>query len=562
MLVEENFEMKFRYFILSFTLLSSCVGGGGNSFNLTNENKESFIKNLELKNGISYTKVENFGSYIPPQCYTKTQDNNGVIHNPCYTCHTQGKSPNFWNDTDLQESYNFPKQMLTNPYTNLFVDKTDFLKTISDQEIINYIRTSNYFDNDGEIYLKKIMPKNWNGYIPDCYFNFDQDGFDKNPKTNQFTGWVAYKYYPFLGTFWPTNGSTDDVLIRLPKIFRQDKNGQFSKTIYKINISILESYVKQQDVKLDYLIDEREIGLDLNNDGILAKTDIIKFNQNLKFIGKAGDLQSQGRLQIEPGLFPVGTEFLHTVRYIDFDEYGNIKPSARIKEVRYAYKEEFFTSGEIKYMMDHKLKETHPSFSPDPTPQLEGFPGNYEKGLKNLFGWRYSGYIEDKEGKLRPQTTQETISCMGCHDTIGSTTDSTFSFVRKFAFGYWDKNYLKGIPEPKVYYKKFGEQYEYTFYLLNNKSGNEFRSNDEVIKKFFDDKGNIKKDMVELLHKDISVLLYPSKERAILLNKVYLWVVKNQSYNKGNVFDVKSLENTVYKKVDLNQETGVKELVY
>ncbi len=552
-----------KYLLLSLAFITSCGGGGGlPSFMESSPDKESFIKELEQKNNISYTKVENFGAYIPPQCYTKTLDSDGTVHNTCYTCHTQGTPPNFWNDTDLQESYNFPEKMLKNPYINLFIDKTAFVNSISDQEIINYVRNSNYLDKDGEIILRKVMPRDWKGYVPDCYFNFDQDGFDKNPKTGEYTGWVAYRYYPFLGTFWPTNGSTDDVLIRLPQVFRQDKQGNFSKEIYKLNISILEAYIKQKDVKLDYTVDEKKVGQDLNNDGILSTTDTIKFRAGLTFVGRAGDLQKQGKLQIEPGLFPVGTEFLHTVRYIDFDENGNIKPSARIKELRYAYKEEFYTAGEIKYMMDQKLKETHPSFSVDPSPQLEGFPGDYEKGLKNLFGWRYSGYIEDKEGKLNPQTTQELISCMGCHDTIGATTDSNFSFVRKYAFGYWDKNYLKGVPEPKAYYKNYGEVYEYTFYLLNNKFGNEFRSNDEVMRKFFDSKGNLNKSMVELLHRDISVLLYPSKDRALLLNKVYLWVVKNQGYRYGSVFDVKPLDNTVHKKVNPGQETGIKELIY
>lgn len=207
----------------SIVILTSCGGGGGFLSSNPEYNKESFIKDIELKNSVSYTKIENYGAYIPPQCYTKTQDLDGTIHNPCYTCHIQGKPPNFWNDIELQQFYNFPKLMLTNPYKNLFIDKTEFVKSILDEEIMRYVRTSNYFDKDGEIYLKKIMPKDWKGYIPDCYFNFDQDGFDINPKTKQYTGWVAYTYYPFLGTFWPTNGSTDDVLIRLPEVFREDK---------------------------------------------------------------------------------------------------------------------------------------------------------------------------------------------------------------------------------------------------------------------------------------------------------------------------------------------------
>ncbi|WP_158298087.1 hypothetical protein [Hydrogenobacter thermophilus] len=36
--------------------------------------------------------------------------------------------------------------MLKNPYINLFIDKTAFVNSISDQEIINYVRNSNYLD--------------------------------------------------------------------------------------------------------------------------------------------------------------------------------------------------------------------------------------------------------------------------------------------------------------------------------------------------------------------------------------------------------------------------------
>ncbi|BAI68663.1 hypothetical protein HTH_0196 [Hydrogenobacter thermophilus TK-6] len=42
--------------------------------------------------------------------------------------------------------FNFPEKMLKNPYINLFIDKTAFVNSISDQEIINYVRNSNYLD--------------------------------------------------------------------------------------------------------------------------------------------------------------------------------------------------------------------------------------------------------------------------------------------------------------------------------------------------------------------------------------------------------------------------------
>ena len=76
------------------------------------------------------------------------------------------------------------------------------------------------------------------------YFNFDNEGFDKDLKNN-YTGWRAFAYYPFLGTFWPTNGSTDDVLIRLPETFWKDKNGNFN--LYKILPKAISDYLSKKE---------------------------------------------------------------------------------------------------------------------------------------------------------------------------------------------------------------------------------------------------------------------------------------------------------------------------
>ncbi|MEJ5172853.1 MAG: hypothetical protein WHT47_03990, partial [Hydrogenothermaceae bacterium] len=444
----------------------------------------------------------------------------------------------------------------------LFTDISSELSKISDQMVMEYVRQSNYFDKKGEIALKGSLPKDWQGYVPDCYFNFDSQGFDINPFTKQYTGWRAFQYYPFLGTFWPTNGSTDDVLIRLPAEFRQDENGKFNLDIYRTNLAILEVLVKQKDTVFDETFDEKLAGIDLNNDGKLTHTNTIKFRPDLPYAGMAGKLLKERKIYLEPGLFPQGTEFLHTVRYINWDDKNNIpKLSPRIKEVRYAYKEEWFSSMELQSMLWRKMEERHPSKSTNPEPQLEAFAGDFEKGMKNIFGWRYSGFIEDKNGNLRPQTNEETTYCMGCHDTIGATTDSTFSFVRKFSWGYWKETGLKGIPEPVVEYKKFGKVGEYSFYLKNNKSANEFRNNQEVIEKFFNPDGSLKQDMVEKLKTDISVLLYPSKERAIHLNKSYMVMVKRQGYIFGRE-QIGNLEKVVHKELEKDKKTGIIDTVY
>ena len=73
----------------------------------------------------------------------------------------------------------------------------------------------------------------WDGYVPDAYFHFDGAGFDRAPDGSA-TGWRAFAYYPLPGAFMPTNGSFDDVLMRLPEAFRKDAQGAPSQLVYTL----------------------------------------------------------------------------------------------------------------------------------------------------------------------------------------------------------------------------------------------------------------------------------------------------------------------------------------
>ncbi|QCT93757.1 hypothetical protein FE773_00700 [Caminibacter mediatlanticus TB-2] len=498
--------------------------------------------------------------YIPAMCYTKTKDEKGIVHNPCFSCHINSIPPNYVNDYDLQLSYSFPQPALKNPYKNLFKDYTKEVAKISDEEILNYVKTSNYFDKDGNIILAKKLknlPKNWDsnnnskwdGYIPDCYYNFDKDGFDRD-KNGRFTGWRAFAYMPFLGTFWPTNGSTDDVLIRLPKKFRM-LNGKFDKETYIVNFAILEAMIKRKDIKINP-VNEKRWGIDLNKDGKLDIAKKIKYDWaplKNRFMSYVGDAKNE---KIAAGLFPIGTEFLHTVRYI-LPQNNTIKLAPRIKEIRYAKKLFWLNYATLKRLAQSRIVEKN--LNPD---ILETFNGNSERGLRNHFGWVYQGFIEDKNGNLRPQTYTETLSCMGCHDAIGATTDTVFSFPRKLnnyknGWYYPSEKDLKNVPE----FRYKDGTYEYSNYLMLNKSGNEFRTNDEVYNKFFDKNGKPKKEAFEKLHKDVTYLIYPSKKRALMLNKAYRVIVKKQSYIYGKAPHIKPFNN-VYKQLKDGQLTGIK----
>lgn len=519
----------------------------------------------------------NEAAYLPPQCYTKTKGDKGEVYNPCYSCHTNSVEPNYNNDGDLQSSYDFAEYLYDNRWKNLFVDKTDRVNAISDKAILKYVRGDNYKDKAGKIILAgelNNLPKEWDynkngvwdGYIPDCYFSFDSEGFDKTPD-GKYTGWRAFAYAPFLGTFWPTNGSTDDVLIRLSKDFRKDADGHFDIEVYKINMAVIEAMVTMNDVVIDY-VDESKYGVDLDKDGKLGRTNKIRYKwdprsgEYMHLVGLAEKMFKQGDIQIAAGLFPQGTEFLHSVRYIDLKD-GSIAMSPRMKELRYAVKKRYKNYTTLEHLAREEMKETY-----DFPDRLGEYYGDVEEGISNSQGWAYQAFIEDDNGDLRPQTFEETVFCMGCHTNLGATTDSIFSFPRKFdgesfqhGWYHWSQKGLKGTPEPKAVYEKYGEQYEYSFYLENNKAGDEFRGNFEVMNKFFNKDGSIKKEMIKALHKDVSILLYPSGERALMLNKAYRVIVEDQSFMYGRDANVKPIGNVQKTISDSNFETGINEPV-
>ncbi len=511
----------------------------------------------------NYMSFENSAAYIPPMCYTKTKDENRQAHNPCYSCHTKGVEPNYMDDSSLQVALDFPATAMNNRWKNLFIDRSEDVAKISDSWILSYIRTSNYLDNDGNIILQKSLPKNFEGYVPDCYMNFDDEGFDRD-RTGAYTGWRAFRYYPFLGTFWPTNGSTDDVLIRLPEKFRKDKQGRFSIDIYKANLAIAESMLKQKSVTSEP-IDEKKAGKDLDGDGSLGTAEMIKYTWNKTPMSYAGMAEGE---QIAGGLLPVGTELLHTVRYVDWDDEKNQpRMSARMKEVRYAVKDEWMDYAQMKESYISEMKDLFISKEI----AMTRYNGNGNAGMQTGSGWIYQGFIEDSDGNLRPQSDEETLFCMGCHTGIGATADTVFSYQRKleggdrnsieYGWNHWSQKGLKGLKDQTVRYKTAGDQAEYAFYLETNHAGDEFRGNDEVMKKFFNPDGSLKPEMIKKLQSDISVLLFPSRERALTMNKAYRVIAAQQTFIYGRDATVNPPKN-VLEKIEENSDTGITKQIY
>ncbi len=531
------------------------------------EDRQSMMVDLKSK------VLTNETAYIPPQCYTKTEDQQMQVHNPCYVCHTKSVEPNYVNDSDLQLEYSFPEAGLQNPWINLFEDRSKRIQKIPDETIIDYVHANNYLNEQGNIILQKRLAevpeswdfngnRTWDGYVPDCYFNFDEQGFDHNPE-NAFTGWRAFAYYPFPGTFWPTNGSTDDVLIRLARNFQINANGEFDITVYQINLAIIEALTNRKDVSIDP-VDENRFGVDLDKNGILGMANLVVFdwapmeNRHMSYIGQAGLDQQQGKVHLAAGLFPEGTEFLHSVRYIALDAKNRISLTNRMKELRYMKKRSWQSYADLEESSLSELKEKDDF--PDRTRQLVGNP---EQGLNNDTGWLLQGFIEDAKGNLRPQSFEETVFCIGCHGGTGTTTDSTYSFTRKVdgshhqhGWYHWSQKGYDRLNEPKIQIRDAGVYYEYSYYLMYNKSGNEFRDNNEVVEKFYNPDGSLKQEKLNLLHDDITALLVPSKERALQLNKAYKTIVEDQDFIHGRDTTIAPVAN-VHKKFEQELPTGV-----
>ena len=111
-------------------------------------------------------------------------------------------------------------------------------------------------------------------------------------------------------------------MIRLDPAFQKDKSGAFDANIYEINLAIVEALIARADVAIDPT-DEAALGTDLDLDGHLGRATRVAFDATADASGKtrmhyAGMARAEeGQLPIAPGLFPTGTEFFHTVRYLD-----------------------------------------------------------------------------------------------------------------------------------------------------------------------------------------------------------------------------------------------------
>ncbi len=474
------------------------------------------------------TAMYNREAIIPPQCYTRTEES----FNPCYVCHQNSIGhENTMNDGELQHNYSFSDLGTTNHWKNLFEDRSKRIDGISDQAILKWVDTDNYSGLD-----KKLKAAGFQGWIPDLANlhkgaeAFDQQGFAKDG-----SHWVAFNYKPLPSTFWPTNGSTDDVMIRLAPRFRQDRSGQFSRDVYRANLAIVEATIKGASAIGTLPVDESVIGKDLDGDGELSVATLITDTRS--YVGAAAGEY------LEPYLYPAGTEFLHTVRYIGIDSEGNPGISTRMKEVRYMRKWRYYNKPVYARYYDVEIMEKEMG-------HLPGYTNLGDHGLDNGFGWSVQGFIENHKGDLRVATFEENTFCMGCHGSIGSTIDKTFSFARKVdgaeGWGYIDLRGMRDVPTRNEI------RGEIETYLERVGGGSEFRNNEEMKQRWFRADGSLDTGKVRAA-RDVYELVMPSRQRALALNKAYKLIVEDQDFIYGRDAILRPPKQ-VYDRVD-NVET-------
>jgi hypothetical protein len=460
-------------------------------------------------------RLDNREATVPAQCYTKTEGR----HNPCWVCHTERHDLNSLGDLDLQVEYAFSPTATKNHWTNLFADRSAVIADIPDAAALEWVRTDNYGPLKAALEHRLDFP----GYRPDLDF---ERGFDERGFARDGSGWRAIRYKPLPGSFWPSNGSTDDVFIRLPAAFRQ-LDGRPSREVYAANLAILEaSFASAPDDAADDVtwptepIDEREARADLDRNGTLEPGIRTLRGLPARYFGDARSLV------VRRAIYPKGTEFLHSVRYLDPD--APTMMAKRMKELRYSRKTAEPETSEILRAYEREADEKVKSGA------LPMFSGSAETGLYNDFGWMLQGYIEDERGRLRLQTYEEHFACMGCHSATGVTLDQTFAFPRKVPGGDGFRvQDLRGmIDAPQLGHRKP----ETLVYFERTGGGDEFRENGELTERFFAS-GRI--DAHELQRaarggdRDLASLLFPSRERALLLDKAYMALVREQTFERG-----------------------------
>lgn len=437
---------------LGTSVLFGCNGEGGASENGTTQNDGGTpsIVGALVGDPISPLVFSNPYAHVPAQCYIETS---AGTQNACQYCHNNGlfleemaNNPQAGlsaNIGNLQTDYSFAPYGTTAPvatrnlWTNtLYPEALLASVRVLGQEpaqwdMAAWIRQDNW---SPAFRQRGGDPRSWDAAVEnswrllpgldpadlpasaDGHVRSSQEtkGFFKDG-TSWITGWRAINFMPY-GIFTPMTGSVSGIYIRLPKRFMQRADGAYDLATYNGNLDLVERAIQNR----------------------------LTSNDGGKYQGKASDIN------LEKGVYPIGTEFAHPLHYVDVAADGQNTAisrfpgtrATRVKEIRYMYKWQDFR---------------HYQFRPGDKEEGTVIYGNDNQGwIDNGAGWYLAGWIEDANGRLRPQKREEMMQCLGCHSAVrktefpsftsgtGNTVDSTWALPRKFAgaSGWKEMDYL------------------------------------------------------------------------------------------------------------------------
>ncbi len=98
--------------------------------------------------------------------------------------------------------------------------------------------------------------------------------------------------------------------------------------------------------------------------------------------------------------------------------------------------------------------------------------------------------------------------------------------------------------------------HEYAHYLAENGAGDEFRANRDIVDAFFDGDGKLDAEALARLKDDVAALLYPTRQRALELDKAYRTIVLDQDFIHGRDAQPTPVE-TVERVVEQDRPTGI-----
>ncbi len=387
---------------------------------------------FRARTGAAYVPSFNEDPAIPAQCWIETGYG---TQNACKYCHTdylaQKQHGNATPTAEDQILYSFPTPNLNHINWGNIIKPQEGIARLrhagltpydaADVGNLRYVRQDNWrtayrrargngdrtWDNrsskDSDLRLLPALdPDNLYPYQPGDptdegrHGYIDPEGFVRD-RDNGYTGWRAINFFPY-AIFTPLTGSVSGIYIRLPRPF-MTLRGKVNIEVLRKNLALLEQNIKDGKPRRGFYY---------------------------------GDAQG---VPVQKGFYPVGTEFAHPLHYVDLNADGETGAdldgvmdeqnmdfefpgtrSKRLKELRYLYKWKHVGLEDIAAEEEQR-------------PVVIG--KKWQGWIDNKAGWILAGYIEDRKGALRPQTTEELLQCLGCHSSVGTTVDSVWSLQRK-----------------------------------------------------------------------------------------------------------------------------------